>query len=211
MDSLAFKRRDNMKIDVVFVTDGVATDLGDGTESGKLGIKKAAGYGTDVLASAAAWTKTGTGASAVYSFSISLNTTEIDTAFVSELDSVPAMLEIEWVVGLIRTSSNTLVVDLQNDVIRGDEGVPTAGNPPYPTPGNLIVWRPDITGLTGGAGKLESVQTFGVATGYLLVISTGGALGFYELQPGAATTGSGDVAPLDYDADTNSKKWVKVL
>ena len=208
MDKLVLKRRDNMKLDVVFVTDGAAVDLGSGGETGKLGIKADRGYASGYLASATGWTKTGTGTSAVYSFALSLNTTEINTAFAAEPASVPAMIEIEWVVGAYRTSSNTLSVDLQNDVNRGDEGVPTSGTPAYPPPGNLIVWRPDITGRTGGTGNLDGEVSATMSLGELYALKLAGQIQFWQLLAGTdAADGTTIIHPTDYDAGTNARVW----
>ena len=151
--SVALKRRDSFPLQVVFLSGGNPTDLSAGA-AGIVGIKANACYTSDYLASASGWTKTGTG---TYLFAdVNLNTTEIDTAFtfVGEQASVAAMLEIVWIEGASRTSSNTLPVDLQNDVNRGDEGVPIDGTPEYPLPGNIA--RTDNAGnlLIGNNARL---------------------------------------------------------
>lgn len=132
--SIALKRGDCFELDVIFLINGVAQDLAEGA-TGVVGIKANDDYGGGYLASATEWTKSGSAASAVYTFAgVNLNTTEINDAFgTMEPADVAAMLEIEWVEGAIRTRTNTVPVDLQNDVNRGDEG--TSTNAPFTVDG----------------------------------------------------------------------------
>ena len=132
--SIALKRGDCFELDVIFLLNGVAQDLADGA-TGVVGIKANEDYSGGYLASANAWTKSGSGANAVYTFAgVNLNTAEINAAFgTMEPADVAAMLEIEWVEGAIRTRTNTVPVDLQNDVNRGDEGTPA--NAPFTVDG----------------------------------------------------------------------------
>ena len=280
LDSLMLKRGDNLQLQVIFSNNGVQAEVGNGTETGILGIKSQGNYGGGYLASAMGWTKNGAGSSAVYTFNLNLNTEELATAFGAdpEPSDIPAVIEVQWSVGGMVASTLTLSITIQNDVIQGDEGVPISGTPAYPPPGNIVVWRPDIVALTGALGgtvgvtnhsialagtgttfttaliagdlvlvngvtcvvatitsdtsatigtawagataagvalsrlvrTVESVATAGVTPGYLLAVAIGGALGFYNLQVGAANVGAGDVAPLDFNAGA-PLKWVKVL
>ena len=130
LDSLTLKRGDNLSVIVQFGLNGVVQDLGDGSETGKLGIKEMDDFTGNFLAAADSWTKSGTGTSAEYTFSLNLNTTELNTAFgaTPEPETIPAMLEIQWNIAGAITSTMTLGTTIENDVIQGDEGDPVTAN-----------------------------------------------------------------------------------
>jgi hypothetical protein len=125
--SIALKRFDCFELDVIFLVNGVAQDLASGA-IGIIGIKLAdSPYSGSYLASATDWVKSGSGATAVYTFQgVNLNTTGINAAFGTDPEpkDINAVLEIEWIEGSIRTRTNTLPVDLQDAVNQGDEGTP---------------------------------------------------------------------------------------
>jgi hypothetical protein len=130
--TLSGKRRDRGGLEVVFTDGTQAVELPAGS-TGTVGLKASGDYAAGFLASTIGWTKTGTGASTVYTFDFNLNTDEIDTAFASANDaaSIPCMFELEWSEGgTHRESTPTITYTLANDVIRGDEGSPTSGDPP---------------------------------------------------------------------------------
>ncbi|MFZ4778878.1 MAG: hypothetical protein ACOYM3_26220, partial [Terrimicrobiaceae bacterium] len=76
--------------------------------------------------------------------------------------SVALMLEIEWAESDLRTSSNTLAVTLENDIVRGGEGVAEEGGPVYPLPGaiELLARKGQISGYAGldESGKVPVAQ-----------------------------------------------------
>ena len=131
VSSIFLKRGDNVPIEVSFCQSGAIVELGSGA-TGKLGIKTVGAYDGDFLASAASWTKTGTGTATKYTFTLNLNTEELDDAFAKDTEpeddvaQVVANAEVEWVVGTARTSTRPFLATVDNDVIRGDEAVPTA-------------------------------------------------------------------------------------
>ncbi len=136
-DSISLKRGDCLALEVVFLVNGTPTDLATGA-TGTVGLKESGDYSGNYLASASSWTWAGAGTGS-YTFSgFNLNTTEINSLFSRDQSDAPAILEIEWVEGSYTTRSNTVPVDLQNNVNQGDEGVPTDGNPPYPLPNALL-------------------------------------------------------------------------
>jgi len=139
ISSLALKRRDRLPVDVKFLRAGTVVELGEGS-TGKLGLKADKDFNGPFAASDLEWTKNGTGDSAFYRFDLNLNTVQIDALFagVPTPASVALMLEIEWAEGNLRTSSNTLSVTLENDIVRGDEGIAEEGSPVYPPPANLL-------------------------------------------------------------------------
>jgi hypothetical protein len=121
---LEFKRRDNDSIELQFLRDAVVQELPEGTTA-RVGIKPEGEYEADFLA-VSSLTQTGTGTATVYSGELNLNTTAVAAAFAAEPDKVSAMIEVEWVTGDVVSSSKTIPTTLHNDVIRGDEGTPTA-------------------------------------------------------------------------------------
>jgi len=139
VSSLALKRRDRLPVDVKFLRGGAVVELAAGS-TGKLGLKADKDFNGVFAASDLDWAKTGSGDSTSYRFDLNLNTVQIDALFagVPTPASVALMLEIEWAEGDLRTSSNTLSVTLENDIVRGDEGIAEEGNPVYPPPTNLL-------------------------------------------------------------------------
>ena len=139
VSSLVLKRRDHLPVDVQFLRGGVVVELATGA-TGKLGLKADKDFNGSFAASDLEWTKSGTGDATTYRFDLNLNTVQINALFagVPTPSSVALMLEIEWAEGDLRTSSNTLAVTLENDIVRGDEGVAEEGSPVYPLPDDLL-------------------------------------------------------------------------
>ncbi len=69
-----------------------------------------------------------------------------------------------------------------------------------------------ITGLTGGAGKLDNEVTAGFALGYRIDFPLNGSLQSWQLVAGAADPAdpTGQVAPLDYNAGSNNVHFQKI-
>ena len=135
---LSAKRRDRFAVEVKFVRGGVFTELSSGA-TGLLGVKALSSFTAAFLASATSWVKTGTGVSAIYTFDLNLNTSAVATAFTADPNSVAAALEFEWVIGDFRYSSVAMPLNVFNDYIRGDEGVPVEGDPAYPQPADIML------------------------------------------------------------------------
>ena len=187
--SLSFKRGDSSVIDVYFLQEGVVQELGDDSETGKLGLKALEDYGGDYIVSALSWSKQGSGSDTYYRFQPSFNTVELNELLIDgdvsqyvadqaaryaltglpvgtivgqsdnttfwkvktgsnlnsaegwepapQLSEVSLMLEIEWDVDGAISSIGTVTATVPNDVIKGAEGVPVEGTPPYPTPAEL--------------------------------------------------------------------------
>jgi hypothetical protein len=150
---LAFTRRDNVPVDVIFTRSGEIVELESGA-AGKLGIKT--GYdATGFLAYDGAWTKSGTGTDTIYRFSLNLNTEEMDEAFDEDPDDLPAKVEIEWSEsGTISSTLPTAAV-IYNDLITGDEGAPV------PVSENFTLTSPDTSVWTitiGNDGVLSATK-----------------------------------------------------
>jgi hypothetical protein len=120
---LLFTRRDNVPVEVQFVRNGVVVELGAGA-TGKMGIKK--DFDGDFLAFDSAWDKSGTGADTIYRFGLNLNTVELDAEFPQDdEESISARVEVEYADSGLISSTLPCAATIFNDVIRGDEGVPT--------------------------------------------------------------------------------------
>ncbi len=184
IESLDLKRRDAEPVEVQFLTNGVVTDLGTGA-TGILGLKRSGAYASGYIASALSWVKTGSGTSAKYTFSLTLNTAEIDALFTSasEGSSLRAMLEVQWTVGSVVTSSVTLPAVIANDVIRGDEGALAQANPDYPAAADVLTKSGNLAGL----GSVPS------ARGNLSVYSQAETDGLLAGKPNIATTAPADL------------------
>lgn len=129
VSALSFKRGDTVRVNLRFVSGITVQELAAGA-SGQIGIKAAGDYDGDFIAAAPSWTKAGTGASAVYSFDLDLNTEPINTLLGygagADVASVQGMFELQYVVDEVTTSSNTVTATIHNDVVRGTEGTPAA-------------------------------------------------------------------------------------
>jgi hypothetical protein len=122
VNTFYFVRRDVVPVEVQFVRGGAVVELAAGA-TGAIGLKKT--YAGSFLANDSGWTKTGTGASTVYTFDLNLNTTELGTEFtVDTLDSITCKLEISWSVSGTTSSTMPTSAVVYNDVIRDTEGSP---------------------------------------------------------------------------------------
>jgi hypothetical protein len=184
IEALDLKRRDAEPVELQFLTAGVVTDLGSGA-TGILGLKRSGAYASGYIASALSWTKTGSGTSAKYTFALTLNTAEIDAIFTSasEGSSLRAMLEVQWTVGSVVTSSVTLPAVIANDVIRGDEGALAQANPDYPAAADVLTKSGNLAGL----GSVPS------ARGNLSVYSQAETDGLLAGKPNIATSAPADL------------------
>jgi hypothetical protein len=184
IESLDLKRRDAEPVEVQFLTAGVVTDLGSGA-TGILGLKRSGAYASGYIASALSWVKSGSGTSAKYTFALTLNTAEIDALFTSasEGSTLRAMLEVQWTVGSVITSSVTLPAVIANDVIRGDEGALAQANPDYPAAADVLTKSGNLAGL----GSVPS------ARGNLSVYSQAETDGLLDAKPNIATTPPADL------------------
>ena len=123
VSELFFTRRDIVPVQVQFVRGGTVVELAEGA-TGAMGIKKT--FAGAFLANDGAFTKTGSGVTAIYQFDLDLNTTNLNAEFPLDTeDSISAKVEIEWTEGGTTSSTLPTVATIFNDVIRGGEGVPT--------------------------------------------------------------------------------------
>jgi hypothetical protein len=143
VSSLSFKRGDLVPIALRFVSGITAQEL-PAEATGQIGIKATGDYDGGFIAATGPWVKSGTGADTVYTFQLDLHTEAINTLLgygpAEDVPSMQAMLELEYEATGIRTSSNTVLATIFNDVVRGDEGTPT---PP-----------PEVIGTTAPANNV---------------------------------------------------------
>lgn len=145
--SLRFKRGDAAKLEVVFLRDGTTpVAIGDPTSlEMRFGVKPRNRYDVGYLVHTADWTMPAPEAeNPVYQCSPSFNTEELNSALnlgsatATEISEITLMGEITWREGSAEpTSTRTFLVIVENDVNRGDEGVPESAEPPYPAPQNI--------------------------------------------------------------------------
>jgi hypothetical protein len=124
---LFFTRRDALPLEVQFVRNGTVQELGAGA-TGRFAIKAAGSYDGDYLAYAGSWTKSGSTTSTIYTFTLSVNSSELDDLFPQDdEESVTAICELEWTVSTQVSSTLPCAATVYNDVIRaqspGSDGV----------------------------------------------------------------------------------------
>jgi hypothetical protein len=160
VSSLRFKRGDSSNIRVFFL-DGVSTtpvELPSGT-TGKFGLKETGKYDDGFVVSDLSWVLEDSDPDNIhYVFSPNFNTTQLNDLLGvgagEDVASVTLMGEIEWVTAGAISSSVTFKAVVDNDVIRGTEGVPTDADPAYPLP-NAIELKAN-KGVANGYAALDA-------------------------------------------------------
>ncbi len=128
--NLKLKRGDSGIVRIQFLRNGIEQELSAGAVV-QLGIKEIEKYDTDFLALAPNFAEP-TAPETFYSAALNLNTASLMSALAVDLDdendieSIEANLEVTWSEdgGSNWLSSESLVIKIANDVIRGDEGSP---------------------------------------------------------------------------------------
>ena len=164
VSAIRFKRGDAARLEVAFLSGGsVRTHLGlPSAVELQFAAKQEGGYDLGYLVHSSSWTMPAEGsASPVYECAPSFNTGELNDALGvgvsggSEAASIDLMAEITWRVGGgLPTSTRTFRITIDNDVIRGTEGVPVSAAPPYPAPGAIEMTT--RRGIPDGYAALDS-------------------------------------------------------
>jgi photosystem II stability/assembly factor-like uncharacterized protein len=132
--------------------------------TGQIGIKATGDYDGGFIAATGPWVKSGTGADTVYTFQLDLHTEAINTLLgygpAEDVPSMQAMLELEYEATGIRTSSNTVLATIFNDVVRGDEGTPTS----MPTPEEWLLGSTAPVNAVAWTSRNSSRQWTSVAS-----------------------------------------------
>jgi hypothetical protein len=149
VSSLRFKRGDAARLQVVFLENGITpATIGDpGTLEIQIGIKPRNQFDRSYLAHSADWSMPSEGDDTpAYECALGFNTLQLNSslnvgsATAEELPEVTLMGEITWREGTGEpTSTRTFLVVVENDVNRGDEGLPADADPPYPAPQSLAL------------------------------------------------------------------------
>jgi hypothetical protein len=230
VSSLRFKRGDSAKLQVVFLENGVTpATVGDpGSLEIQIGIKPRNQFDRSYLAHSADWSMPSEGDDTpAYECALGFNTLQLNSALnigsatAEELPEVTLMGEITWREGAGEpTSTRTFLVVVENDVNRGDEGVPQSVEPAYPAatnieiktnkgvangyapldgggkvpvahlPGGILI-DPTITALTGtGSDALAAIISSTLPLNRVLGVIVGSTLSFYQLQAGTSATAS---------------------
>ena len=111
LPALTLKRRDSLALEIVFVQRGAAIATPTGTT-----------FTTALKATYADANFLALAASGV----LDLNTVPIEAAFAASPAVVAALLEVKWTATGEATRTATLPVEIQNSVIIGTEGTPSA-------------------------------------------------------------------------------------
>ena len=119
--SLSMTRGDRFPLEVRFISGGKFSSLPDDA-SGRLMLKLAGAYAADPLAAALGWVKSGTAANTIYTFSLNLNTVQLNSALTG--DTLELALEVEWSHGNTIQSSVPVSVVVARDYIQDSEGIP---------------------------------------------------------------------------------------
>jgi hypothetical protein len=228
--SLRFKRGDAARLQVVFLQNGVTpVAIGDPNAMEiQIGIKPRNQFDRSYLAHTPDWSMPSEGDDTpTYECALSFNTLQLNSALnvgsptAEELPEITLMGEITWREGAGEpTSTRTFLVVVENDVNRGDEGVPVSAEPAYPAatliefktnkgtangyapldaggkvpvaylPGGILI-DPAITVLTGtGANALAAIISTTLPLNRVLGIVVGNTLSFYQLTSGTSATAS---------------------
>lgn len=215
VEQVRVKRALSTRIEIQFTRAGLVVELPNDA-TGIFGVKESGKYDDDYVAAALAWIKTGSGATTVYTFTLSLINTALDTLFAVDGDpandvaQIELMAELQWTTGgnALKTPTLTFLVD--NDVNRGGETVPEMPAIAY------SVFLPGITDLTGGTigespiTHLDAIPTVGLVSGYIIELLIDDGVGNLQWLPYILETvaaGAGVVEPLDYDGTTNDRRW----
>jgi hypothetical protein len=211
---LRFRRGDTAPIEVQYYENGVIVERPPGS-TGRLSLKEKGKYSQAAIVAANSWTKTGSGSTALYTFTPSFSGSAL-TTLLGDKPYVDLMFEIEWMDGESIESTSPLpdseiIARVWNDVNKPDEEEPDPGPDPYPTSDRLILHFHDVTGWSG-AGGLSTVPTSAIPTNRMVAFLVNGKPRFAQLIAGtnATSTGSNPVyqRPDDYHADTNARVWI---
>ena len=225
LQEIRLKARDTAFIGFQFFRggDGSAELLSAGSTL-TFGIKSKNDFGGSFLASATGFTAASTtevenqSETDFYRAVLSLNTTPITNLLDDVTPQVEAICELEVDVSgsseLFTTS--TVRVILENDIVRGTEGVPTGGSPSYPDQSEIIRFKSAITSLQGGTSSdLDNLGTTSLTPPYSVAIRDSDSFTKWSIWTLVAGTSSTDIPagilrPADYATSSNEKYWSRV-
>lgn len=205
---------DTETIEVQFYRGNTIIERAPGA-TGKLAFKEAGKYSDDAIVQASSWVKTGSGSTAVYTFSPVFSGTPL-TTLLGTKKYVDLIFEIEWTEGGSKSSTRPagteeVIGRIWNDINKDGDTPPDPGPEPYPSTDLLIHHYSDVTGWSG-AGGLSTVPSIGISTNRLVAFLIDGKP-FHAML--IESTHATDVStnpiyqrPDDYDAETNARVWI---
>ncbi len=129
-------RGDTSTVEIVFLRNGTQIDPTPDTVF--FCVKPVGKFDTDPLVFSDTFTKSGTGATAIWTGSPSFNTTGLNEAFNKNSDDTDdiSVLATSLEVGYVKSGQQTTIravrCNIENDLYRGGEAVPEEAVPPYP-------------------------------------------------------------------------------
>lgn len=138
-------------------------------------------------------------------FDMVVNTAELVAALTaSEDSSVEAFLEVR----ITKDSQDELLLREATSIVKT-----ATSTLPVPVLPVRVMYNSTITSLRGDVTSLDTIATVSLGTGTLLITVIDNIVQMWLLVDGAADGGDpdGQVAPLDYDAGTNDRHWVKAI
>jgi hypothetical protein len=183
ISGLAFKRDTAAELAVVFWKNGARVALPDGA-TGQFGIKANGKFDGSLLVFAEAWTQTGTGADAVYTFEPDFNSAVLaellysgDGNETNDIKTLSAISEIKWIVSGKKNRTQTIPTLIENDILKDSDATPT----PLPSPiGNtapencafVFSVRDSATNLLAVASSADGTKLVGVGNYNQIYTST---------------------------------------
>lgn len=216
--------RDVLSLRLGFVQDGVAitsTVLAD-VPTLKVGLRSRPGIGS-LLALATSYTVSGQLALVTFS----LNTAELVAVFAA-LETTTETAAFTFEVEVTSADEATRQTFCQLPAIVGREVNTTTDTAPTLETAGLYVlrsalfdangygvtnrftnFRPDLLGVSGGAGYLDGLTTSILPVPFLVTLYIAGELQDWLLETSTAATGESVQRPSDYNAATNTKVWTR--
>lgn len=237
LDSLEFKAGDTEEIVIQFGTSPEASSpssvitapqwTAESLSAGatiSIGIKASGDYHDgDLLSGTSSFTEDTV--AKTYTFDLSLNTTEINTALnrddsddTNDTAAIEnALFEMTYKASPtagVQSSIDDIDVTIKHDVLSGSEGTPASAATPsdYALTSDTIEFLPAVNSQTGGtAADLDSVATTSRTVGEGVAFfddDASSTFRVYELVSGTDAESAPDtIRPDDYAASTNEKVW----
>ena len=214
-DPLALKRGNPEGFEIQFAQEGEGVD--PAPDAITVALKNKISLATTFLANTSDFTKTGTGATAVYSGTLSLDTTELGVEFTTrnEPANLAMFVEVIWSKSGVEYHTQLLPATVENALLRGTEAAATANSQlKILTDASTVVWQApgaiNTAKVTLGGNRTLSITGAKPGTwGSLVVVqdATGGRT--LALPSGTATlnTAANGVTILDYFYDGTTFYW----
>lgn len=129
VSKLTAKRRDQFPVVMRVLRRGVPRELATGA-TGIISVKKDGDFSSAPVALATEWRKTGLGTAATYTWTLSLNTTDVQTLFAAVEGKEPKKVSLRLEIaitedGFLQTTED-IELEVANDYAREDDEDPTA-------------------------------------------------------------------------------------